>query len=281
MTGFSPQWLALREPADHRARNGALSSQVAAHFASRADLRITDLGCGSGSNLRALAPALGKMQHWQLVDYDPALLRAASEALVAWADAVRRTDDGSLQLVKGERHISVSFHQADLQRDLESVLDLPADLVTAAAFFDLVSEAWIKRFVDASVRRAIPLYTVLTYDGQETWAPSHESDADVLAAFHRHQASDKGFGAAAGPLAATALQTAFARHHWTVQTAESPWLLDADAGDAPLIRALAQGAAGAVAETASVSPGSLASWLAARECASHCRIGHVDLFARP
>ena len=121
----------------------------------------------------------------------------------------------------------------------------------------------------------------MTYDGLETWSPPHAADAHVLAAFHRHQAGDKGFGAAAGPLATLALQKNFARHGWTVQTARSPWLLAATLGDAALIRSLAQGAAHAVAETALVDSVELSAWLASRENAVRSEIGHLDLFARP
>ena len=85
MTGFSPEWLALREPADHRARHQALQQQVCTRLevlarAEHRAVRIIDLGCGSGSNLRALAGSLPDQQHWTLVDYDPLLLEAARTA---------------------------------------------------------------------------------------------------------------------------------------------------------------------------------------------------------
>ncbi|MFZ4711120.1 MAG: methyltransferase domain-containing protein, partial [Zwartia sp.] len=93
MTGFSAEWLALREPADHRARDQALQNticeqlEIVAHAEQRA-VRLIDLGCGSGSNLRALATRLPAQQHWTLVDYDPLLLAAARAALIGWADQV-------------------------------------------------------------------------------------------------------------------------------------------------------------------------------------------------
>ncbi len=57
--GFSADWLALREPADHRSRSAELLATLATRVEGRDTLRITDLGCGTGSNLRATAPALG------------------------------------------------------------------------------------------------------------------------------------------------------------------------------------------------------------------------------
>ena len=74
------------------------------------------------------------------------------------------------------------------------------DLVTASAFFDLVSEEWIARFCQELAARQLPLYTVLTYDGTETWSPPHDHDAPMLAAFHAHQGRDKGFGWAKRPI---------------------------------------------------------------------------------
>src|SRR5688572_21055501 len=74
MSGFSADWLSRREPADHRARDSGLLDRLAAWAASRDSLSIVDLGCGTGSNARAVMPQLSATQHWRLIDYDPALL---------------------------------------------------------------------------------------------------------------------------------------------------------------------------------------------------------------
>ncbi len=167
---FSPDWLALREPADHAARSAHLLSRVATQFGDRDEVSVVDLGCGAGSNLRGTWRALPDRQTWRLVDYDPVLLAAARQRLVAWAD---RTEEAGAALVlsKGAKILTVSFHQADLNGELDAVFPGGTDLVTAAALFDLVSEAWISRFVDVLASRALPLYTVLTYDGTERWDP--------------------------------------------------------------------------------------------------------------
>ena len=96
MTGFSAAWLALREPADHRARNAAVRDAAIAHLAGKAAPRLVDLGCGSGSNLRALAPYLPSGQIWRLVDADPLLLQAARQALTLWADRTEDAEGGAL-----------------------------------------------------------------------------------------------------------------------------------------------------------------------------------------
>lgn len=275
---FSPEWLALREPADHAARSEALMARVGRHFAGRERVSVVDLGCGAGSNLRGTFAALPAVQDWRLVDYDPALLAAARSRLAAWADEARPEGD-RLLLRKDGKSLSVAFHEADLNRDLATALPEGADLVTAAALFDLVSPAWIDGFVAVLAARGLPLYTVLTYDGTERWDPPHPADAAMLAAFHAHQGTDKGFGPAAGPKATQAMAGAFAAAGYDVARAPSPWELGP--AFAELACELVTGFAGAVRETGHVPEADIAAWLAARRAGVTCHVGHEDLFAVP
>ena len=280
MAGFSAQWLALRETADHRARDVSLRDQVVHDLAHLARVRpgpinLVDLGCGSGSNLRALAPHLPATQHWTLVDYDPALLSAAKAALMQWADKIV-SEQETLVVLKNGKHISIDFLCEDLSSNLEAVLSRPMDLLTAAAFFDLVAESWLERF--CGLLNA-PLYTVLTYNGQEVWSPPQATDAAMLKAFHAHQQTDKGFGAAAGPTAAGVMEKLLKARGFAVSSAQSPWKLNAS--DRNLIEQLAIGSAGAVLETKRVSVEEVSAWKQSRSVAQTCEIGHTDLYARP
>jgi hypothetical protein len=278
MSGFSADWLALREPVDHRSVSPLVRDAMRKWIGPRKQIDIIDLGCGSGSNLRGLAPYLPSAQHWRLVDWDQALLDHAHTAIAEWADGAESSAN-SLAVRAAGKEIDVAFEQADLMKDYARVLDKPAGLVTAAAFFDLVSAQWIADFCEALAQRRLPLYTVLTYNGKEEWTPPHVNDAAMLAAFHAHQQSDKGFGPAAGPGAIEALRKALEAQDYTVITDESPWRMDR--GDARLIAELAAGTARAAVESGQVSESAAAEWLAARRNADTCRIGHVDLFAYP
>ncbi len=277
MSGFSPEWLALREAIDHRSRDAALARQMAAPFKQRPNIAIIDVGCGTGSNLRATAPVLDvARQHWTLVDYDARLLAAASERLAQWADRAIKDDDG-LVLFKGVKTISVTFRQADLVKALDVALGETADLVTASAFFDLCSAEFIERFAAAVAKRRAAFYTVLTYNGMQDWLPPHKVDAGMAAAFHAHQMTDKGFGAAAGPMAPAALCQAFARLGYGMSVGDSPWrLTERDQG---LIDALVPGFAGAVSETGTVGASAVADWLAVRRTGAV--VGHTDTLAMP
>jgi trans-aconitate methyltransferase len=90
VSGFSAEWLDLREPFDARARATSPVTELKRHVTagtSAAPLAIVDLGAGAGSNLRFLAPRLGGVQRWRLVDHDSRLLEAALTTTQAWAAA--------------------------------------------------------------------------------------------------------------------------------------------------------------------------------------------------
>lgn len=248
---FDPDWLALREPADAASRDRGLLAALADWAGERA-LAVRDLGCGTGSTFRALAP-LAPALDWTLIDHDRTLLEEAR------AQTGART------------------RRLDLAAGIEEALD-GAQVVTASAFFDLVSAAWLARFV-AALPEGAAIYAALSYDGRESWEPQPPHEAQALAAFHRHQGGDKGFGNALGPTAGATLAAALAQRGWRVRVADSAWRLGP--GDAALIRRLADGAAQAVAETGALAPRALAEWTRARRAADRVEIGHLDLLALP
>src|ERR1700752_1086007 len=90
---FSSTWLDLREPADAEARATDLVDRVRrrlpGHRANRQpaqrELVIRDLGCGTGSLGRWLAPLLPGPQHWIMEDRDPVLLEHAAATMATTA----------------------------------------------------------------------------------------------------------------------------------------------------------------------------------------------------
>src|SRR5690606_21463019 len=123
---YSPQWLALREGADAAARATGLLDPLRAYLAAGArqadGLVIRDLGCGTGSMARWLAPRLTGPQHWVLYDHDPGLLDLAA------AQAPRTAADGSRVTVAAERGDLTRLTAGDLAG---------TSLVTASAVLDL------------------------------------------------------------------------------------------------------------------------------------------------
>jgi SAM-dependent methyltransferase len=249
---------------------------VVQHLSTASEPRIVDLGCGTGSNLRALAPQLGPRQSWTLVDYDARLLTAARDRLLAWADGTTDCRVGVI-LHKNGREIAVRFRQADLVRDLDAALGESADLVTASALFDLCSTTFIERFAEAVASRRAAFYTVLTYDGVQTWNPEHSADDAMRQAFIAHQKTDKGFGTSAGPDAPASLASAFRTAGYTVLEADTPWRLGPE--DSSLIADLATGFAGAVEETGRIDAKTIGAWHGVTRTGAV--VGHTDTLALP
>ena len=265
MTGFSADWLALREPHDVRARNPALLIAVVASLAGNTSIRIVDLACGTGSTLRALAPRFPAGQNWRLVDNDLSLLARAS--------ATARPAG-----------VTVTAVPLDLNRDLEAVLDGPVDLITTSALLDLVSAAWLERLAVEIAARKIPIYAALSYDGRIELSPADPLDAAIAAAVNAHQRKDKGFGPALGPAAASAAIARFEKLGYSVLHGTSDWVIGPD--DRDIQMEIFAGWASAVRELGDLSLADTVGWLTRRRDviatgSSSIRVGHVDIFARP
>ena len=264
MSGFSADWLSLREPYDLRARSTKVLDAVAAALAPLPTLTIVDLACGTGSTLRALAPHLPVQQNWKLVDNDLGLLLLAANASFPRA--------------------RVTTTLIDLARDLEAALDGSLDLVTTSALLDLVSDSWLERLAIEVAARGLPFYAALSYDGRVTFEPFDPLDAAIIAAVHNHQRRDKGFGPALGPDAAKRTIAMFEAVGYLVINAAADWVLKPH--DQDMLAALFDGWASAACEVGQQSLPEIETWLTHRQDAlSHEKssvcVGHIDVFAAP
>jgi hypothetical protein len=265
MTGFSAAWLALRERHDRKARNTEVLDALARAFANRGSIAVVDLACGTGATLRAISSRLPPRQDWRLVDNDLGLLARAA--------ALGRPPD-----------LSVLARAVDLARDLELALDGPTDLIATSALLDLVSSTWIDRLAVEAAARSLPLYAALSYDGRTEFAPVEKHDQAVIAAVNAHQRTDKGFGRALGPDAASAAVRAFQRVGYAVQEGRSDWILQP--ADREIQLQLLAGLAIAAREIGSLEGQAIAGWLEQRQAnvvagCSIMRVGHVDFLATP
>lgn len=271
MSGFSIDWLDLREDADHRARNSALLEQalqwLAAHPSSQDEPVVVDLGAGTGSTLRAIAANGSDIASltWRLVDHDGELL----------AEAQRR---------HGAKH-QIECCPADLT-EIKMLPLQDARLVTASALFDLVSAGFIEALASRLQTHDQPqctgVYAALNYNGVTRWTPVHPLDDTVLDAFNRDQRRNKGFGPALGPDAGDCMQRVFTQAGFTVHAASSPWELDGT--DQELVSALVEGIAGAVAQDPRLDAAALQDWVDFRlynVATGTCTVGHTDLLALP
>lgn len=201
---FHPGWLELREAADADARATDLLRPLLAHASPAPGERLVvwDLGCGTGSLARWLAPRLPHPQHWVLHDRDPDLLEQARTAIPGVTTETRPGDITSLTA-------------ADLAG---------AGLVAASALLDLLTFDQVDGLVEAIALAGCPALLTLSVVGRVKLVPHDPLDAEFAAAFNAHQRR----GSLLGPDAVTAAAEAFERRGAIVQTSPSPWRLGPD-----------------------------------------------------
>lgn len=248
MTGeFSETWLGLREPADAAARSRELVAMLPAGIRT-----IRDLGCGTGSLARWLAPRLPTPQHWIMADRDPALLEYAAA--------------------------TVPFDGVTVTTELSDVTALTAgdlagtDLVTCSALLDILTAEGLENLVRACADSRTPALFTLSVTGRVTLDPPRPEDRAVEEAFNQHQRRNDRLG----PDAPRAAEAAFARAGATVVTRESPWRLNAET--AALTSQWLRGWVGAAREQRPDLE--LDAYLGDREQAPpRAVVGHIDLLA--
>jgi SAM-dependent methyltransferase len=265
MSGFSADWLALREPYDLRARNSAVLDAVTAFFERRTSLNVVDLACGTGSTLRAISPRLPARQSWTLMDNDLDLLARAASA-------------------SPKPGIAVTAVPLDLNQQFEAAFEGKVDLVTTSALLDLVSEAWLHRLAVAVTDSSIPFYAALSYDGRVTFTPPDPFDAAIARSVDAHQHTDKGFGPALGPAAADFALTRFEALGYSAIPGASDWAMGPE--DRDLQTELLGGWAMAAHDIGTLSGEDIRAWLTRRRAMiaagrSALLVGHVDFFATP
>jgi SAM-dependent methyltransferase len=301
VTGFSAEWLAMREPIDAAARDRAIARRLSELLPPGVRRRCFDLGCGTGSNVRYLAPLLGAPQRWVLVDSDEQHLRRARELAGGSAmgedHGLPEGDEAAgingMRVVRGAPPIdgmpamhatSIDTRCIDLAGDLGQLELEEGALVSAAALLDLVSAAWLTRLLDrCRACDAIVLFA-LTYDGRIALEPGDPADAAVRDLVNRHQRTDKGFGPALGPAAASFARARLEDLQYRTQSAPSDWRLEP--ADALVQECLLRDWARAAVEIAPAAQELCERWLRKRLAhlergQSSIRVGHQDLIAWP
>jgi len=253
--GFSTDWLTLREPADREARDHTLL-QRAVELAG-VDPILMDLGCGTGSTVRTLEPALPEGATWRLVDNDPVLLERALEA-------AGNTSRG---------------HLVDIDQ-LDSLPWEGVTLVTASALLDLVTEDWLVRLSEVLT---VPFYAALSYNGQMHWDPVDPRNQAVTEAFNRHQRQNKGLGPALGPTSVEKTIEVFEAAGFTVLHGDSPWQLGPEFTELQqaLVAGIAQAASEAAGEPDETTAKAWGETRVAQAAQTRCVIGHGDLLIIP
>ncbi|MGW4907239.1 SAM-dependent methyltransferase [Streptomyces sp. NPDC004270] len=210
---YAPEWLELRESADAAARSHDLLDPLRIRLANlpgkAGGLVVHDLGCGTGSMGRWLAPRLDGAQHWILHDRDPYLLHFAAVA------SPRVAADGS--------RVTVETRRGDVARLTPDAL-IGASLVTASALLDVLTREEVDTLAEACAGAGCPALLTLSVAGRVEFDTPHQLDAELTEAFNAHQRR----GGMLGPDAVTAACEAFADRGATVKVHPSPWRLGPD-----------------------------------------------------
>ncbi|WP_345800393.1 SAM-dependent methyltransferase [Microbacterium sp. AZCO] len=262
----SAEWLTLREAADARSRSRRLA-RAAARFVSE-PVVVHDLGSGTGSMMRWLAPYLPGPQTWVLHDWNPDLLeRAAAESAM----------DAAGEPVSVETSVE---HVEHLSSD-----DIGgASLVTASALLDVLTRDEVQAIVEACVAAGAPALLSLSVIGRVRLEPADPGDRVFQEAFNDHQRRTAEDRALLGPDAVTFAADAFRRAGWVVRVAGTAWRLGSS--DAALTAEWLEGWVSAAVEQRPA----LLEWgheyfhtrmrqLARGEL--RVVVHHADLFARP
>jgi hypothetical protein len=275
VSDFDPDWLARREPADHAARSAELADALAAELAGARDRRggelvLHDLGSGTGSMVRWLAPRLPGPQRWVLHDRDPRLLELAARRTAGLTDA-----DGAPIAVRTAAGDLTALRAADLDG---------AAAVTASALLDLLTAAEVDALAAACAGAGCPVLWTLSVTGGVRLDPADPLDPAIAAAFDAHQRRPGPSGPLLGPDAAATTADALRRHGMAVRAADAHWRLGP--GHADLLDEWLTGRAAAATEQEPHLAGAAERWLAERRAAIRAgrltaEAAHRDLLAVP
>ncbi|HEY0248263.1 MAG TPA: SAM-dependent methyltransferase [Gryllotalpicola sp.] len=226
----SGDWLALREAEDARARSRALAV-AAAHELGPGPVAVHDLGSGTGSMMRWLAPMLPGPQTWVLHDWNP--------------DLTARATDGAAPRDRDGRPVSITTRGGELARLGPDDLD-GASLVTASALLDVLTSEELHAVAAACIAVGRPVLLSLSVTGAVRLRPEDPRDRAVEAAFNAHQRRIVNGRRLLGRYGAAIARGLFLQAGWNVRPADTLWRLDGR--DPRLLREWFEGWVDAAAE---------------------------------
>lgn len=206
----SSEWLALREPEDARARSRDLALAAAAML-PRGPIAVHDLGSGTGSMMRWLAPLLPAQQTWVLHDWNAGL--------------IDRAMGNPPPLDRENAPVSVYSRPGDLS-DLHPEGLSGASLVTASALLDVLTSREVHTIIDACVSVGCPALFTLSVSGKVHLSPRHPLDDAIERAFNAHQLRERHGRRQLGPYAAPIARGLFREAGWRVRPSTTSWRLD-------------------------------------------------------
>jgi hypothetical protein len=209
----SGEWLALREPADAAARSRDLAARLASTPPAGGRWTIHDLGGGTGSMGRWLAPLLPGPQLWVVHDRDADLLGPAAAASPGPAA------DGAPVSIEARRSDITALPVGEMAG---------ASAITASALLDMLTAEELDSLVSACAVAGCPALLTLSVVGRVELTPPEPLDERIAAAFNDHQRRVTDRGALLGPDAFAYAVRRFDALGADVLVRPTPWRLGAE-----------------------------------------------------
>ncbi len=205
----SSDWLALREEEDARARSRELAL-AAADGLGPGPTVVHDLGSGTGSMMRWLAPILPGPQTWVLHDWNP--------------DLIERAGDGAAPRDREGRPVTIEARGGELGALRPDDLD-GASLVTASALLDVLTSEEVHAIVRACVAAGCPVLLSLSVTGDVELEPGDPRDGLFEASFNAHQRRMLNGRRLLGRYGVAIARGLFLEAGWRVRPVETRWRL--------------------------------------------------------
>ncbi|MFF1877909.1 SAM-dependent methyltransferase [Leifsonia sp. NPDC058230] len=205
----STDWLALREAEDAGARSRELALE-AARRVGPGPIVVHDLGSGTGSMMRWLAPMLPGPQTWVLHDWNPSLTERATDGIAP------RDRDG--------HPVSVRSHSGELAQLRPGDLD-GASLVTASALLDVLTSKEVHAIANACIAVGRPVLLSLSVTGEVYLDPRDARDEAFESSFNAHQRRLVNGRRLLGRHGAAIARGIFLRARWNVRPVDTLWRL--------------------------------------------------------
>ena len=206
MHKFENNWLFEREKIDNLSKSKFIIKKINSCLSAHDEVRIMDLGTGTGSNFRYLAKKIkAKKISWILIDI-------SKESLI----------EVKKNILKNHTKDKISIINQNVIKNIDKIKFESSDLVSGSAFLDIMPLHWFKSFYKYNVNTKL-IYFSINYDGYFKFYPLHKDDKTVLNLFNADQRSAKHKNdLAVGPNCTKLIEMQFKKTH-KIYSYKSNW----------------------------------------------------------
>jgi hypothetical protein len=155
-TNFQEEWLDIRYPFDAAARNPKVHVQFEDHFSGYDQLRLWDIGSGTGNNFRYWFTKLAMPQEWRFIELNEDLGRRSLEKVNGYI-ASTASNHFTVEW-KNESFLELSFGKGENSKP---------HAILANAVFDLLTPSMFTAFAEYLIDHNIPLLSTINFEGME------------------------------------------------------------------------------------------------------------------